>query len=164
MAASADELAPTAFRELQSGARYELIDHPLLEKRITDRTGDIILSATLGPRSHWVLTDHTIGHSPVLPGTASVDLIHAAFAATVGGDVVEISDLVFLGPVTVPDPRELRVMLVADGDGYQVTVATAPVKMGSRDWTQHVKARVRALPAQPARSTTWPPSSAPATS
>jgi acyl transferase domain-containing protein/acyl carrier protein len=150
MAHNADVLAPTAFRELQNGARFEVLDHPLLEKRIQDRTRDIIVSTVLSPTSHWVLAEHGIGDSAVLPGTASIEMIHSAFQATVGAEAVEISEVVFIGPVTIAGQREMRVMLVADGDGYDVTVATAPVQLGSRDWTEHVKARVRGLAAEPA--------------
>jgi acyl carrier protein len=74
-------------------------------------------------------------------------MVHAAFQATVGATTVEISDVVFIGPVAITETRELRVMLVADGEGYDVTVATAPVGLGSRDWTEHVKARVRGVDA-----------------
>lgn len=141
--------APAIFRELERGARHEAFDHPLLSRRVRDGSGDVILSGTLTPTSHWVLTEHLVEGVPVLPGTASLEMIHAAFRGSAGPGVprpgsVEISDVVFLGPIVVDAPRELRVVLRPDSDGFDATVCTAEDgRTGS--WTEHVRARVRAV-------------------
>ncbi|MFI6744404.1 SDR family NAD(P)-dependent oxidoreductase [Nonomuraea sp. NPDC050451] len=144
MAHEATAAAPSAFRKLQQGVRSEDVGLPLLDRRVTDRSGDIIFAVTLTPDSHWVLRDHRIAGRAVLPGTYCLEAIHEAFSAAVGGQAVEIGDVVFFGPIVVPDQRELRVVLRADGDGYDVTIITAPVPDTGR-WTEHVKARVRAV-------------------
>ncbi|GAA4727279.1 type I polyketide synthase [Phytohabitans rumicis] len=149
MAHEANDAAPVSFRQLERGERSTPAGLPLLDRRITDRGNDIIYAVTLSPDSHWVLRDHQIAGRAVLPGTYCLEAIHEAFADAVGGSTVEIGDVVFFGPIVVPDPRELRVVLHEDGDGYDVTIMTAPAQ-GTQRWTEHVKARVRAVEAEPA--------------
>ncbi|GAA0421679.1 hypothetical protein Acor_52360 [Acrocarpospora corrugata] len=149
MAHEATAAAPSFFRDLQKGVRHEDVELPLLDRRIYDRSKDIVFSVTLGPESHWVLTDHQIAGRSVLPGTYCLEVIHEAFTSAVGAQYAEISDVVFLGPIVIPDQRELRVTLREDGDGYDVTITTKPVA-GSGGWSEHVKGRVRAVDSGPA--------------
>jgi acyl transferase domain-containing protein/acyl carrier protein len=144
MAALVDTV-PMIVRELQSGARSEPVAHPLLDRRIYDRSGDIVLSTVLRPGSHWILNDHMIGDVPVVPGTAAVELIRAAYAEAVGGPV-ELRDVIFARPITVTGPTELRTVLrpAADGFDVSVVVSDATASFGSGSGTVHVTAHVRA--------------------
>ncbi|MFD8385635.1 SDR family NAD(P)-dependent oxidoreductase [Streptomyces sp. NPDC059679] len=149
MAEDTETAVPALFRDLQRGVRSEDVDLTLLDRRVHDRTSDIIYSTTLDPDAHWVLTDHRIAGRAVLPGTYCLEVVHEAFSAAVGGDTVEISDIVFFGPIAIPDQRELRVVLRENGDGYDVTILTSPLT-GPPKWTEHVAGRVRAVSLDPA--------------
>ncbi len=150
MANDAEESAPAVFRDLQSGSRSEPAVHPLLDRRIIDRTGKITFSTVLAPNKHWVSTEHTIGDLPALPGTALVEMTHAAFSESVGGHF-EIGDVVFLGPVSVAQPTELRVILTEDEDGHAVSIASTPVT-DNGGWVERFRARVRVIqPPAPAQ-------------
>ena len=128
MVMATENAAPTIFRELEVGTRSVPVEHPLLDRRILDGSGDVVVATTLTPSSHWVVTDHQIGGVGVLPGTASLEIIHAALRLVEGGGdsgksaEIEISDVVFLGPVVIAEPRELRATLRPDAGGYDVTI------------------------------------------
>jgi phthiocerol/phenolphthiocerol synthesis type-I polyketide synthase E len=90
------------------------LDHPLLELR-----GDGWCGGRISAASHWVLDEHRLGGVPVLPGTAYLECARAALAATVPAPgprhAVELRDVAFVEPLTVPDGGavELRVELAA---------------------------------------------------
>jgi len=146
MAEEAESAAPLVFRELQGGTRYEPSDHPLLDRRVLDSTGDIVFSTVLEPDSHWVLTEHRIEPHAILPGTAYVELVRAAFAEAMGSEVVEIRDLVLMGPLKVEGRREVRTMIRRAGDdAWEFTVASSAVASDADGWGEHAKGRVRAV-------------------
>ncbi|MFD0686457.1 type I polyketide synthase [Actinomadura fibrosa] len=160
MAVDAARVTPEVFRELRQGQRSEPVDHPLLSRRIADQDGDVFYSTVLGPDSHWVLTDHRIRGVPVLPGSAGLEMMRAAVARELGTGTgghagpddamnVELSDVLFTGPVAVPAERELRVVLKRAGDGFDITVRAADAAEARPDWAEHIRAHGRLVPATP---------------
>ena len=117
--------APAAFRDLQAGARQEPVDHPLLETvRVRDGSTKAVYSARIAPDTHWVLDEHRIAGVPAVPGTGHLEMVRAAFAAGQPGRAVELYDVVFLAPLSVPDgtSRELRITLSDTIEGGEFTV------------------------------------------
>ncbi|MFG1951691.1 SDR family NAD(P)-dependent oxidoreductase [Micromonospora sp. NPDC048830] len=101
--------------------------HPWLTELTRFPTGQVVLRGTLGPETHWVLDEHRVLGEPVLPGTAALELIRAAFVAATdaGTGPVELRDVLFQAPLTVPDGTEVRV---------EVSLS-APAEDGSRTAT-----------------------------
>jgi NAD(P)-dependent dehydrogenase (short-subunit alcohol dehydrogenase family)/acyl carrier protein len=92
----------------------EPFEHPLLQRR----RGHLFYG-TISPRTHWVLAEHAVAGVGLLPGTAQLDAMRAAFEAVVpspGGDVIpELADVMFAAP-----------LYVADDDSADITVTVTP--------------------------------------
>ena len=87
--------------------RSQPAGHPLLTERRADPDGGATFRGTLSAARHWVLDEHRIDGTPVLPATAQVDALRAAAAATLprpdGATGLELADLLFVEPIAVPD-------------------------------------------------------------
>ncbi|HEX5598100.1 MAG TPA: SDR family NAD(P)-dependent oxidoreductase [Micromonosporaceae bacterium] len=126
--------------------------HPLLGRRVLD-TADVVYSNTIGPDSHWVLTDHQMSGQSVFPGTSYLEMIVAACQDATGATAVEVRDLIFGRPIPIDSPRELRVAgTPADAGGYQFTVSSRRIDQPGAQWERHAGASAAAVaPAEPAR-------------
>jgi NAD(P)-dependent dehydrogenase (short-subunit alcohol dehydrogenase family)/acyl carrier protein len=127
---AAEVTAPAAFRALQRGQHLIPVRHGLITGRYpADGDSPIWSSGTISPDTHWVLADHrlTTGVS-ILPGTGHLEAARCAFSeafpAPDAGYVVELSDVVFTQPLTVPDgsSAELRVILTPAVDGVDFEI------------------------------------------
>ncbi|MBO4161486.1 type I polyketide synthase [Micromonospora antibiotica] len=111
---AAETWAPTAFRDLERGVRREPMGHPQLETVETrDTDTRVVCAGRLTPKLHWLLDEHRIAGTPTVPGTGHLELVRAAFGRSHPGRAVELRDVVFLTPLSVPDgeSREVRVVL-----------------------------------------------------
>ncbi|UVS77137.1 type I polyketide synthase [Actinokineospora sp. UTMC 2448] len=93
------------------------IDHPVLTTLSV--TGDeAVAHGIVTPATHWLLDEHRIGGTAVVPGTAHLECARAAFAAAVpGAGSVELRDVVFLEPFAVPDGDAARYEVVLTVSG-----------------------------------------------
>ncbi|SCL21428.1 Acyl transferase domain-containing protein [Micromonospora pallida] len=111
--------------------------HPWLTELTRFATGQVVLRGTLGPDTHWVLDEHRVLGEPVLPGTAALELIRAAFVAATDGGTgpVELRDVLFQAPLTVPDGTEVRVEVALSApaeDGSRTATVTGSTTAGVR--------------------------------
>lgn len=98
--------------------------HPYLFGRAGEG-GALRFTAHLRAQDHWALQDHRIGGTPVMPGTALIEMVRAAFAEAAGGaDACTLSDVFFYRPLFVPADRlvTVEVLLQPMGGGYAVEV------------------------------------------
>lgn len=142
MSADSEAAAPHAFRELQTGARSEPAAHPLLDRRIHAPGGSILFSTVLEPGKHWISSEHRLDGRDVVVGTALLEMIDGAYREAVGG-TPEIRDVIFLGPIGVTAPTELRIELRPDGAGHDVTVTVATPGPDGPSWVERLRCRVR---------------------
>ncbi len=98
--------------------------HPLLGAREAGKKGRIRFRRRFDPGTDWVAGEHVIDDNPVLPGTAYMEMIHAAALELVGARAFEIRSLSFLKPMVFQDwsQREVSVVLEPRRDGYDVTI------------------------------------------
>lgn len=144
MSADREAEAPRAFRDLQSGARFEPVDHPLLDRRVIAPTATLEYRTVLAPGNHWVTAEHRLDGADLVVGTALLEMVRAAYEDGVGSPG-ELRDVVFIGPIGVSDPTEVRVELRQDGDGHAVRVSAGRVGLeGGR--TERLRARVVPAP------------------
>jgi acyl transferase domain-containing protein len=142
MAAENDAAAPAAFRQLQTGARFVEAEHPLLDQRVHTGGPEIVFRTALEPGRHWISAEHRLGGHDVVVGTALLEMIDGAYREAVGGHA-DLVDVIFLGPIGVAGPTEIRVSLVPDKSGeYSVTVMTAPIRPGSATWSERLRCRL----------------------
>jgi acyl transferase domain-containing protein len=130
----------------------ELIErpHPLLDRRAQGADGEEVYAVRLSTAKQWVVHEHRLFGSGVMPGTGFIELVRAAFERQAGAGPVTLSKVVFLTPLAVADGevREARVRLTRDGSGGH-----ADFKVESRAggvWQEHVRGRV-------ARAASTPP-------
>ncbi|BCJ28485.1 type I polyketide synthase [Actinocatenispora sera] len=113
----------------EPGGSARAVAHPVLTERVDDGATRVV-RGRFGPGSHWVLGEHRIAGVPVLPGTGHLELARAAFAAAVpppdARAVVELRDVAFVAPLSVPDGTDTAVQVrLRPGDGgYDVAIAT----------------------------------------
>ncbi|MBG0824954.1 SDR family NAD(P)-dependent oxidoreductase [Planomonospora sp. ID91781] len=125
--------APDGFRAARGGVA-EPLDHPVLSTRVTGPDGAAGCHGPVSAATHWLLDEHRIGEVPVVPGTGHLESVRAAVAACLpapdADHVVELRDVAFLEPFSVPDgsTAQYRVELTASPDGgadFRVVSRTA---------------------------------------
>jgi acyl transferase domain-containing protein len=137
--------APQVFRDLEAGLRYEPAAHPLLDRRVHGLGDDLVFATTINPDFHWVITEHRMGGNPVLPGTAYVELIRAAFVEAHGDVPVALTDLVFSRPLVVEGRREMRVVGHEREPGVlDFQVVSRPVDDATAPWETHARGQATA--------------------
>ncbi|MEU8180104.1 SDR family oxidoreductase [Micromonospora sp. NPDC049047] len=147
MSADSEAAAPQAFRELQTGARSEPAAHPLLDRRILAPGEVVAFSTTLTPGSHWIASEHRLGDREVVVGTGLLEMVDGAYREGVGG-VPEIRDVIFLGPVGVTEPTEIRIELRPDGAGHDVVVTAATTGPDGPVRTERLRCQARPYQAE----------------
>ena len=138
------DAAPQAFRELQTGVRYEPAAHPLLDRRVITPGDTITFSTLLEPGARWISAEHRLGDQDVVVGTALLEMIDGGYREALGG-APEISDVIFIGPIGVIGPTEIRVEFSPDRNGHAVTVTAATSAPHGRMWTERLRCRVQPL-------------------
>ncbi|GAA3548250.1 hypothetical protein GCM10022222_34810 [Amycolatopsis ultiminotia] len=146
--------AATGLGQLASG-------HPLLAAEIGLAGDDgLVLTGRVALRTHPWLADHAIAGSPVLPGTAFVEMaLHAA--AQVGFGVVD--ELTLQAPLTLPETGgvALQTLVGPDVEGRRtIEFHSRPDQDADAAWTRHAVGVLAAGPVvEPARAE-WPPAGA----
>ncbi|SBT39355.1 type I polyketide synthase [Micromonospora auratinigra] len=121
--------APAAFRAAGRDTVTTPVDHPVLTTKVTGPDGTV-LHGLVSADTHWLLDEHRIGGVPVVPGTAHLESVRAAVTAALPAPgpaaAVELRDVVFLEPFSVPDGTvaQYRVELTPTDDGVDFTVAS----------------------------------------
>jgi acyl transferase domain-containing protein len=111
------------------------IAHPYLFGRAEENSEEgnaLRFTAHLRAQDHWALQDHRINGIPVMPGTALVEMVRAAWQEAVGSaGPCTLSDVFFYRPLFVPADRLVTVDVVLQpaGDAFSVEVreGDAPV-------------------------------------
>ncbi|MEH0823919.1 MULTISPECIES: type I polyketide synthase [unclassified Micromonospora] len=146
--------APAGFRAAGRDTVTAAVPHPVLTTKVTGPDG-VVLHGLVSAATHWLLDEHRIGGVPVVPGTAHLESVRAAVAAALpapaGDPAVELRDVVFLEPFSVPDGTvaQYRVELTPAEDGVDFAVCSLAAGRlrthvrGAAGWTDE--------PAPPAR-------------
>ncbi len=128
--------------------------HPLLGDR-RDEPLWTSFSVGFGHEWQWLLDEHRVEGQAVLPGTAYLEIIRAAFVEVHGREsVIELRDVSFLRPY-MADPAggsALRVVVVRRSVHTEVVVISSA---GDDRWILHARADLvvleEAAPAEPAK-------------
>ncbi|MFF4776744.1 SDR family NAD(P)-dependent oxidoreductase [Microtetraspora fusca] len=124
--------APEGFRAARGGVA-QAVDHPVVSTRLTGEDGQAECHGLVSAGTHWMLDEHRIGGVPVVPGTGHLESVRAAVAACLtapdADHVVELRDVAFLEPFSVPEgaTAQYRVELngTPEGAEFRVTSRTA---------------------------------------
>ncbi len=96
------------------------LGHPYLFGR-TEESGAVRFTAHLRAQDHWALQDHRINGIPVMPGTALIEMVRAAWREAAGAEgACTLSDVFFYRPLFVPADRlvTVEVVLHPSGNGH----------------------------------------------
>jgi acyl transferase domain-containing protein len=146
----AEAEVPVAFMQLEAGLRYERVAYPLLDYRVHDLASDeVLFTATLGRDDHWALLEHRIGGRAVMPGTAILEMVCAAFREATQHDGVEVRDLVLLRPLDLEERRPVRLAMRPGNEG-ELEFVVLSQEPGTGEWADCARGRVRAADADPA--------------
>jgi phthiocerol/phenolphthiocerol synthesis type-I polyketide synthase E len=134
---SADYAAANAFMDAQAaaaepgGPRQLSIDWPSwttvgMAARSPSRpvagsaSGDRVWEAFLDAAGTWMLDEHRVNGTGVLPGTGHLDFVVRAYIDVFGmpADGLRLSEAVFRRPLTVPGSATLRVVFGPDGERW----------------------------------------------
>jgi len=102
--------------------------HPLLHRQIANGGGEEIYGTDFSVTEHWVLDDHRIVGTAVMPGTAYLEMARAAVEKRGGERPLEIRDAFFLAPLALRDDeiREVRILIDENGGEYSYKVVSKP--------------------------------------
>ena len=130
--------------------------HPLLDECVFDGGGDERAYVThLSPAKHWVIGEHRIQNTPLLVGTAYLEMARAAFESDSNGSAVEIRDVVFIAPLVVAESKskEVHTVIKRAGNSYEFVIKSRDEssKDGEEHWQEHAMGRIDRVSAEPPR-------------
>ncbi|WP_446697329.1 SDR family NAD(P)-dependent oxidoreductase [Thermocatellispora tengchongensis] len=141
-----------------AGLGLAAAEHPLLGAVAAPAAGDgLLLTGRLSPATHAWLRDHTVQGTPILPGTAFLELaLHAA--DRLGLDVLD--ELVAEAPLPLTGAVHVQVAAGAAEDGRRTIEIHSRPEGSDGEWTRHATAVASAggdgEPAFPFAAA-WPP-------
>ncbi len=143
-------------------------EHPLLGASIALADGSRLLTGRLSLATHPWLADHALAETPLLPGTAFVEL-----ALRAGEEVgaTHLSELLLEAPLLIPQTGAVQLQLSlepAEEDTYTLAIHSRPQPSGpdaeeEAPFTRHASATLTTEePSFPADfdATSWPPPAA----
>lgn len=133
--------------------------HPLIDELVSETADQGVYATRVSPGTHWVLDDHRIVGTAIMPGTAYFEMARAALERRANAheetNGFEISYAFFLSPLGLRDDetREVRTILEKDGDGYQFRVlGQLPSENGDDPvWQDYALGEISFIDAEPAR-------------
>ncbi|MGW1056154.1 SDR family NAD(P)-dependent oxidoreductase [Streptomyces sp. NPDC002521] len=142
-----------------AAAGLEPTAHALLGAAVTIAgTGGLVLTGQLSTAAQPWLSDHALGGTVLLPGTAFVELAVRA-GDQVGCPVLE--ELTLHTPLPLPPRSEVQVQVmvgIPDGTGARSVHIHARDASADEEWTLHAEGLLTAVPPEPAQGLgTWPP-------
>ncbi|MFF0039147.1 SDR family NAD(P)-dependent oxidoreductase [Streptomyces mirabilis] len=145
---------------------FDLAAHPLLgiQLQSPDETRWTFRGEWSQDTADW-LPEHTVFGRTVVSGTTLMELCRAALAVAHPDDPADLTDLLLLSPLTLPDSGtvEVSVEVVTAGPVPEITVHSRPRAQEATGWTLHATASTSA-PAAPTeeRPPVWPEAAEPA--
>ncbi len=114
--------------ERSNGSSYQANGHPLLHRDLTARADEETYGTEFSVTEHWVLDDHRIVGTAVMPGTAYLEMARAVVEKHRQPGTLEIRDAFFLAPLALRDDekREVRTIVAKDGDEFSFRVVSKP--------------------------------------
>lgn len=134
----------------------------LLGSRKDVADGSILFETVIDPETDWRVAEHVVDGAPVLPGSAYMELAHAAACAVMAQRPFVLDALQFTSALSFERmPRRVVLRLAPAPDGYELAIESR-AGMGAEP-VEHMRARVVALDAptprpEPVNVPDWPAS------
>jgi len=139
----------------------DALTHPLLT-RVDVQTDRARYVARVDPKVHWVAADHRLQGTPVLPGTATLDVMAAAVAHQTGSSKLTLRNVQFLQPVVAPDDAPLTLRLDVPASSSQASAnATTESVPNAQDEMRRIAVRAASDEAPSVKAQLGTPSAPP---
>jgi acyl transferase domain-containing protein len=146
---AANATVSTGLQELLHVARGKEGTHPLLSQLLVDEPAREIYSTELSTARQWVVNEHRLMGHGVVPGTAYLEMVRAAFAGRAGDRPIVMQKVSFLSPLIVNDGevKETRLVLTKpqteDGPWQFSIVSDASTDEDAEpQWQEHVRGKI----------------------
>ncbi|MGA9772897.1 MAG: SDR family NAD(P)-dependent oxidoreductase, partial [Blastocatellia bacterium] len=142
--AATAQLSAGLQRIKRDGKTFSL-DHPLLSEWIENEPGKSVFSVTLSTKMQWVIDEHRIMGQGILPGTAYLEMILAAFEQQAPGREAQIHEIIFEAPLIVRDGEQKEVCLEIEQEGSAFrfrVISKDGADSDETDWSQHATGRI----------------------
>lgn len=120
------------------------IAHPLIDRCLAESFYQDIYATDFSVGRHWVLSDHKILGSHVIPGTTYIEMA-VEVCKKYYGCSVELRNIIFYAPVITGEKevREVHTILNKQEDHIEVTFASR-INLGDFDeqWVKHAECKV----------------------
>ena len=149
--AAKKEIKPRRY-EPSNGNGHQPQRHPLLHRELTNGGG--VYGTDFSVTEHWVLDDHRIVGTAVMPGTAYLEMARAAVEKRRQQSALEIRDAFFLAPLALRDDeiREVRTIVDEEGGEFSFKVVSKPsaAENGeSDDWQTFAIGKISSFDPEP---------------
>ncbi len=150
-------VAQFGLRERHAELAESETSHPLIDAPVSETPEQGVYATQVSPSTHWVLDDHRIVGTAIMPGTAYFEMARAALERRANAhekaNGFEISSAFFLAPLGLRDDetREVRTILEKDGDAYQFRVLgqLPSEKGGDPVWQDHALGQISFTDVEP---------------
>jgi len=116
--------------------------------RVIHRSDQLVcFEGTFSPDTDWILDEHEVLGRKILPGTAYLEFVRAAFVLVDGHGPMELRDVYFLRPLVV-DPGSataVRAVLQKRGDSWDFTILSQTGSPQQDTWIEHARGEVGRL-------------------
>jgi malonyl CoA-acyl carrier protein transacylase/acyl carrier protein len=128
------------------------VNHPLFDQCIITPQGDEIYETIFNVSKYWVINEHKVMGSPILVGTAYLEMARAAFENHTGLGTLEIRDVYFLNPLLVVENKEVqfRMVLKKKEDIFEFFFMSR-LYPGKGQWRAHARGEMGPIEKEPPR-------------
>jgi phthiocerol/phenolphthiocerol synthesis type-I polyketide synthase E len=135
-----------------STAQVEKIETALFERRIIESPDRQVYISELAPATHWILGEHRIMGTAVVPATAYLEMARSAFHIQGYGEALDMRDVLFLSPIVIQQNETREIITILEREGEEVSFRVLTTEMagpGEAAMREHVRGRLKALHAAP---------------
>ena len=117
--------------------------HPLVEKLVESSDAKDVFESCFSATRHWVLSDHKIKGSYVVPGTTYLEIIRAAARLSTHASRewlgIAFKNCFFLSQMIVEEKEERRVRITIHKADTKLTFEIESFNAGADEWIRHVE-------------------------
>ena len=127
-------------------ASFDTRLHPLVDKIISSSDAEDIFESVFRSDTHWILSDHKIKGTCVVPGTTYLEMARVAARAAAhpsqGWEHLEMRDVFFLEPMVVEDGESRRVRIHLYKSDALLEFKIESAADANDDWQLHVEGKI----------------------
>lgn len=133
-------------KKLMQGVKRQKADEsgkcPFVKEHVKDNGQDIFVSA-LSVKHNWLLDEHRVKGTAVLPGTGYIDIVSSIMNVYFNLTVFEIYDVYFIQPLYVGDTEDIVLHTIIKKEGGNGCDFTIKSRSNGSEWKTNVIGKVK---------------------